>query len=840
MGITRSRRLAERRFSWLNAAALEESVGLEAVQLRRLNRAYRALCLCTADVARAASESELFSSVCETLVQVGGYRLAWVGIPDHETSRVVPVAAAGSPNDKAYLKEVAISFADDELGRGPTGTALRTGAVTVNRDTANDPSYASWRDRALGRGFRSSIAVPIGSGGTTVAALSVHASEPDAFDVDEQVLLARLADAVAVGVRALRTQSNLVALEARLRDAAAVRTQFAMLDHAPHGFLAMDHDGTVLYVNAAGAKLVGKPPESLIGTHVESVLPGTGSTAFREARLRVNASGKGELVEAYFPPLDSWFEAHFYKIATGVAVHYSDVSARKRLELALRQSDERFRQIAGSIDDVFWLTGPESGELFYINPAFERVWGRSCESLYASPHSWFDAIHPEDRDRVRQSLAKQRTGGWDEEFRIVRPDGTIRWTRSRAYPVRDAAGHVHRVAGVARDVTEQHLLEEQVRQGQKMEAVGRLAGGVAHDFNNLLSVILSYAQMLLAGLRPGDAMRADVEEIRLAGERAANLTRQLLAFSRQQVIQPRVVALRDVVVGMERLVRRLVGDDVDLSISGADPSGRVYADAGQIEQVVMNLAVNARDAMPAGGKLSIQTENVVLSSAFAESHPDVTPGSYVMLTVTDTGTGMDAATRERAFEPFFTTKGSGRGTGLGLATVFGVVKQARGHVSVDSEPGRGTTFRVYFPRTESPEASAAPPPAPDDRLRGTETILLVDDDDALRALMRGVLQRHGYEVLDASSGADATRISDEHARIDMLLTDVAMPHMNGPQLAERLAASRPGLRVLFVSGYAEDSIVHRGVLGQGVALLEKPVLPDALLRRVRSMLDART
>ena len=357
--------------------------------------------------------------------------------------------------------------------------------------------------------------------------------------------------------------------------------------------------------------------------------------------------------------------------------------------------------------------------------------------------------------------------------------------------------------------------EEQLRHAQKMEAVGRLASGVAHDFNNVLSVVLSYGELILADPKSTGSLRDDLQEIRIAGLRAAELTKQLLLFSRQQVIEAKVFDLGKVVAGMDKLLRPLLGADVELTILSSRETARVTADEGQIVQVVMNLAVNARDAMPRGGKLTIETRTVELDEDYARAHHGVTAGQYVMLATTDTGTGMDRATQARIFDPFFTTKEKGKGTGLGLSTVFGTVQQAGGHIWVYSEPGEGTTFKIYLPRTSAPETKKSRA-APATSKRGTETILLVEDDEQLRKVTRGILTRLGYTVLDAAAGAEALRLCEQHdGKIHLLLTDVVMPKMSGPQLAEKVVAMRPDIRPLFMSGYTDDAIVHHGVLESG-------------------------
>ena len=379
--------------------------------------------------------------------------------------------------------------------------------------------------------------------------------------------------------------------------------------------------------------------------------------------------------------------------------------------------------------------------------------------------------------------------------------------------------------------------EEQLRQSQKMEAIGRLSGSVAHDFNNLLSVILSYSELALADLKPVDPLRADIESIRAAGGKAAELTQQLLAFSRQQALAPRVIELNDVLRESEKMLRRLLGADIEIVSHYARTLSRVKVDPGQIDQVLLNLVVNARDAMPNGGKLTIETKEVVLDELYTSEHFGVANGPHVMLAVSDTGVGMDQKTQARIFEPFFTTKELGKGTGLGLATVFGIVKQSGGHIWVYSEPGGGTTFKIYLPVTEAVDVEV-PVVATPVTLQGTETILLVEDQDEVRKVAHAILRRYGYHVIEARNAGEALLSCERHPRtIHLLLTDVVMPQISGRELAERLALVRPEMKVIYMSGYTENVIVHHGILDSGISYLQKPIAPEMLARRVREVLD---
>jgi two-component system, cell cycle sensor histidine kinase and response regulator CckA len=650
-----------------------------------------------------------------------------------------------------------------------------------------------------------------------------------------------------------------------------------------------------------------------------------------------------------------------------------DISAMKNAEQALRESEERFRQLAENVRDVFWIAGETPGRATYISPAFRDIWQRDPQGLVRGEYDMLDTIHPDDRTRVLPALSGDLGGEWTVEYRILRPDGDVRWIRDRSFEIPgETRSSRPRMAGVAqditdmkraeeelrrseahfralidnateiisiveadgrfrylnpavrnvlgylpeqllgesllqmihpddlgaavramatiaagdgetadfhlrirhvdggwrhiegtgrnllrhpairgivthaRDVTERKLAEdalraseEALRQAQKMEAVGRLAGGIAHDFNNVLTAISGHAALLLEELSEGHPLRADADEIRAGADRAAGLTRQLLAFSRRQVLQPRLLDIRDVLGSMERLLRRLLGEDLNLQIRLPRQLGQVRADSSQIEQVVLNLAVNARDAMPDGGRLRIAVEDVHIGSDEVHNHHNVPSGDWVVLRVHDSGAGIPPEIQEKIFEPFFTTKELGKGTGLGLSTVYGILRQTGGYIGVDSREGDGTEFVVYLPRArEEEQEQREEESVPVNGLCGDETVLLVEDEPAVRALASRVLRRAGYTVLVAGNGAEGLEIAGRLGhQIDLVVSDVVMPVMSGPDMANRLRQAFPALRTLFISGYSAESAVRQGGLRGEDLFLEKPFTPDALARKVREALD---
>ena len=558
-----------------------------------------------------------------------------------------------------------------------------------------------------------------------------------------------------------------------------------------------------------------------------------------------------------FLPVTQW-SYHSLQIGVAVlsivfsyAVWYRLKVIREDSEKAVHESETRYRLLAENVSDVIWTMDTE-GRFTYISPSVQRVEGYTVDE--AMRRHLEDYMSPRSAELVRSAFAEessQVTGKLGErdgrpvlELEQFKKDGSSMWAEIKASVLHDARGRPKEILGVTRDITERKRAEEQQRnleaqlaQAQKMESVGRLAGGVAHDFNNLLMAILGYAEMTLKDpkeLTP--VVREWIGQIQKAGERARDLTRQLLAFGRKQTLEMQVLDLNAVVLGFGKMLKRLIGEDIKVQTFLNPRIGAVMADAAQVEQVLLNLAVNARDAMPNGGRLAIETAEVVLDDAYVALYPDVEPGTYVMLAVSDTGCGMNAETQRMVFEPFFTTKGPGQGTGLGLSTVYGIVKQHHGHISVYSEPGRGTTFKLYLPRITEAAQEEVTPSAPVALTGGTETILVVEDDAAVRELTCEILTNLGYDVIEADVGRRALSVAAERETIHLLLTDVIMPEMSGRSVFEQVAALHPEIKALYMSGYTANVIAHHGVLDQGVHLLQKPFTSQSLAQKIRDVL----
>ncbi len=909
-------------------------------EMRRLNRALRILSECNETLIRATDEKDLLNRVCSTIVEIGGYGLAWAGFSEDSDAKAVRPMAwyADTPG---YIEKIRVRWDGTALGRGPAGRSIRSGEPVFTRDTQSDPDFAPWREAAASYGYLSVISLPLRSPERVFGALLIYACQANAFDEAEVRLLMEMADDLAYGILTLRTRAE--------RDHA--RTELEALarftDENPSPVLRIAESGVLLYANCSAAPLlshvklavgqlvpapwrewlseafaaranrevelnlqegcyslilapitesgyanvygrditprkraleklresegryralVDSAPDAIVVYRDGEVLYANsvavelcGLSSFEELRKKGlldvihpdERAGVAERIRqgmlgAFLPLRETRLmrpdgtEVHIetvgrsvdYEGAPAVQVFVRDITQRKRAEEELRKLSMAVNQSPTSV-----VITDLQGNIEYVNPKFTESTGYTFEEVRGqNPRVLTSgAMPPDGYERLWKTILAG--GEWRGEFHNKKKDGTLFWERAYISPVRDASGRTTHFLAIEEDITQQRSIEEQYRQAQKMEAVGQLAGGVAHDFNNILQAMVGYSSMLLDSLPEGDETREFAEEIAKGADRAAGLTRQLLAFSRRQILEMEDLELNDVVQGLMKMIRRIIGEDVEVRILEGRRLGTVHADRGQMEQVLLNLCVNARDAMPQGGVLAIETENVVMDDAYCGAHAWASPGRYVLLSVTDSGVGMDASTRSRIFEPFFTTKESGKGTGLGLATVYGIVQQHQGMLQVYSEVGKGSTFKVYLPSVERSAAAVGPKLL--SRARGgTETILVAEDDETLRKLAVRILEEAGYTVLLAADGEEAFSLfqqSEKH--IDLLLLDLVMPKMGGKALHDVLRKECPRLRFLLTSGYSTNVFDADFALSAGIELIQKPYSPDALLRKVRHALD---
>jgi PAS domain S-box-containing protein len=623
----------------------------------------------------------------------------------------------------------------------------------------------------------------------------------------------------------------------------AHRNTLAM-DSAVNGIAIIEPSGKHSYVNPAYARMMGlQSPESALGKLWTQVYdPGNVEPVVGSIRQGLKEHGKwfGPLTVRHEDGTVVPMEMAVTALPGGGVVCVSrDITQRLTAQRGWAEAEAKYRALIEHVSAVSYIAEVGvNGEWHYVSPQVETMFGFSVAEWLRDSSKWIRHVHPDDHPVIEAAeRASERGERFHVEYRVIRKDGGVIWVSDTAVVVAGADSRFS-MEGIIVDITERKQLEGQLQQARRMEAVGRLAGGIAHDFNNLLTIIKGYTELALTRVKAQPELRADVERIEDATERAATLVRQLLAFSRRQVLQPKVLDLNSIVVGLDKLLRRLMDEDIEMVTVTGDGVGTIKADPGQIEQVIMNLVVNARDAMPEGGRLMVETANVELDAAYASDHTSVRPGRYVMLAVTDTGIGMDADTVAHIFEPFYTTKESGRGTGLGLSTVYGIVKQSGGYIWVYSELGKGTAFKVYLPRVDEPvEAPSSSKKRKGDQ-KGTETILLVEDDPQVRELTRTVLAAKGYFIVEAAGPEDAERICEgDRTEIHLLLTDVTMPGISGRELARRLTARLPKLKVLYMSGYTFNIMANGGTLERGVAFLQKPFTPNVLVEKVREVLD---
>jgi PAS domain S-box-containing protein len=706
--------------------------------LCRINRTLRTLTKCNETLVRAEKETDLLHAVCRVITEDGGYRLAWVGYAENDDNKSIrPMARAGI--EDGYLDALDITWSDSERGRGPSGTAIRTGMPCLMKDIMNDPRFSLWRDQAAQRGYRSCLAIPMASAEGVFGSLNIYSSEADAFDDEEQELMVRLTNDLVYGITALRTR------EKQEQTAEALR----------------------------------------------------------------------ESLEQY-----------------------------RRLAAERGQEHSLLRALLDSIPDLIFFKDAE-GVYLGCNKAFEAFCGRREKELIA--HTDLDLFPREVGEFFREmdrKMMSQRSARRNEEW-VNYPDGRRVLLDTLKTPFYDQNADLLGLIGISRDITERiqaeeerKTLEVQLQQAQKMEAVGQLAGGIAHDFNNILTAIIGYSEVILLRMEKESPLRRHMEQVLISAERAAELTKGLLAFSRKQVLDTRPIDLGEVVHGLKKMLARIIPEDIEFRTTVAENKLTVMADKGQIEQVLMNLVTNAKDSMPKGGILSIDASPAFMDESFAHAHGFAESGRYVCISVSDTGHGMDSETQRKIFEPFFTTKEVGKGTGLGMAIIYGIIKQHNGYIKVYSEPENGTTFRIYLPLSTGEMEEVIKVRHAEPHVGGTETILLVEDDPTVRDLNRMILEEAGYTVIEAVDGQDALdKFLERPSAVDMLVTDVIMPKLDGKSLCREIEKIRPEMKVLFMSGYTKDIVIKRGILDDELNFLAKPVTSSDLLRKVRHILD---
>jgi PAS domain S-box-containing protein len=716
----------------------------------------------------------------------------------------------------------------------------RAGELVFARSLDDLPPEAGVERASFGEtGVRSFACLPITTEEHLTGGLAFNWRTREADDCASALsALHVLGDLLVVALDRKRAEQARASSEARFR---------SLVQHTSDVITMMDAEGTLTYASPAIEAMFGAKPKWAVGTCAfDYIHPDDRERIERAFAEGITHPGRGETVRYRMQHVDgSW---HYVESignnllddpAVGAVVLTTrDITERKDTEEALRQSEERFRALVQHTSDLITVLDAD-GLVTYASPSAGRILGWD-DGEYVG-RSTFGLLHPDDREHVRHAFAEAITENGSTQpihSRMRDKNGQYRLLESIGTNLLDDPA-VRGFVINSRDITERKQLESELLQSQKMEAVGRLAGGIAHDFNNLLTAIAGYTALLLDELPDDDAHRADLEEIEKAATRGAALVDQLLSFSRRKMLMPSTLDLNEVVESTRGLLSRIIGADVDLVTRLAPNLDGVRADRTQLEQVLLNLAVNARDAMPSGGRLEIETANVVLHTRDAAAQIDAKAGPHVLLSVRDTGIGMDRDTQAQVFEPFFTTKEVGHGTGLGLSTAYGIVTQAGGHIALESRPGAGTTFRVYLPTDAEAADAAAPAEVDVAPSTGRETILVVEDEAAVRNLARDVLSRLGYKVLVASDGRDALGVADRYrGPISLLVSDVVLPHLRGVEVADRLGARRPGLRVLYISGYTETAIVHDGQLDPGVNFLAKPFRPADLANRVREVLDA--
>ncbi len=813
---------------------LETRVEERTTELTKANRVLKTLSECNQALVRIEDEDVLIKKLCRIITEYGGYRMALVGYPVQDENKTVKaVAQAGYEDD--FLDTVSLTWADAEAGNGPIGTAIRSRDISLFKNIASDAYPAAWREAAQRRGYGSAMGLPLSAGKELMGALAIYSSDAFAFDEKEIKLLKELADDMAYGIMTIRRREAQKAAEEALRRSQEL--YHSTLDNMMEGCQIIGSDWRYLYINDAAEKHNRRPKEELLGRIMMDMWPGIEATEVFAAERRCMEERTAHHMENEFAFPDGasgWFDLSIQPVPDGIFILSIDITERKQNDLFIKNIFESMGEGLVVVDPQYRILAANKEYCRQVDLRLEEIVGRHCYEVFHH----LDKQCAELGIECPSYLTFQSGRPYAAVHELKGEKGAPTYHEIKSYPIKDESGEVRSVIEIITDITEKRKLEAQYLHAQKMESVGTLAGGIAHDFNNILSAIIGYGHVALMKMAEDDPQRLNIESILEAADRAAHLTRDLLLFSRKQVSERRPADLNEVVRKVEKFLMRVIGEDIECKTMLRDGPLPVHADSHQLEQVLMNLATNARDAMPEGGAFTVMTEQVALHEDFIAAHGYGKPGSYAMITVSDTGTGMDEATRKHIFEPFFTTKEVGKGTGLGLAVVYGIIKQHDGFVNVYSEPGKGTTFRIYLPIIGSiarEETAARQEEAP---AWGAETVLLAEDDDSLRKLARTVLTQYGYKIIEAIDGEDAvSKFRENRDAIQLLLFDLIMPKMNGKEAYDEIRKIKPDMKVIFASGYALDIIRQKAALEDGVRLIYKPIAPMELLRTVRSVLD---